>query len=116
MIFSRENNCGARGLRLLKNWLTPQQRVQFDAKRYFDVVGCDSGKLYRIHYGAVSNVHEIDADGCPKIGWCFAPAGDLVAGDVMLAQKIALETNESGTLAVSNRFLPKEFPSNICVP
>jgi hypothetical protein len=116
MIFSRENNRGARGLRLLKNWLTPQQRAQFDAKRYFDVVGCDSRRLYRIHFGAVSNVHEIDANGCPKVGWCFAPGGDLVAGDVMLAQKIALETNESGALAVSNRFLPKDFPSNICAP
>jgi hypothetical protein len=25
-------------------WLTPEQRAQFDAKRYFDVIGCDSGK------------------------------------------------------------------------
>ena len=41
MIFARENNCRARGLRLMRNWLTPQQRAQFDAKRYFDVVGCD---------------------------------------------------------------------------
>jgi hypothetical protein len=116
MIFSREDNCGARGLRLLRNWLTPQQRAQFDAKRYFDVVGCDSGKLYRIHYGAVCNVHEIEADGCTGPGWCFAPAGDLVAGDIMLAQKIALETNETGTLAIANNFLPKRFPSDPCVP
>jgi hypothetical protein len=107
MIFSRENNCGARGLRLLRNWLTPQQRAQFDAERYFDVVGCDSGKLYRIHYGSVANVHEIETDGCTRVGWCFAPAGDLVAGDIMLAQKIALETNEAGTLAIANRFLPR---------
>jgi hypothetical protein len=116
MIFLRENNCEARGLRLLRNWLTPQQRAQFDAKRYFDVVGCDSGKLYRIHYGAASNVHEIEGDGCTRVGWCFAPFGDLVAGDIMLAQKIALETNEAGTLAIANKFLlPKYFPSGICV-
>jgi hypothetical protein len=25
------------------------------------------------------------------MGWCFVPSGHLVAGDVMLAQKIALE-------------------------
>lgn len=92
----------------------PQQRAQFDAKRYFDVVGCDSGKLYRIHYGVVPNVHEIEADGCTRVGWCFAPGGDLVAGDIMLAQKIALETNEAGTLAIANRLLPKSFPSDIC--
>ena len=27
-------------------------------------------------------------------GWCFVPNETLVAGDVMLAQKIALETDE----------------------
>ena len=43
----------------------------------------------------------------------LVPLGYLVAGDVMLAQKIALETNEFGALAVANSFLPKESPSNI---
>jgi hypothetical protein len=112
-IFSREKNREARGLRLLRSWLTPEQRAQFDAKRYFDVIGCDSGRRYRIHYGTMSNVFEINAAGCPKAGWCFVPAGSLVAGDIMLAQKIALETNESGALAVANTFLPKNSLSNI---
>jgi hypothetical protein len=35
--------------------------------------------------------------------WCFVPEGNLVAGDVMLAQKIALETNERAALAVAYR-------------
>jgi hypothetical protein len=35
------------------------------------------------------------------------PKDYLVAGDVMLAQKIALETDERGTLAVANNFLPR---------
>jgi hypothetical protein len=112
-LFSDENRSEARGLRLLRNWLSSEQRAQFDANRYFDVIGCDSGSRYRIHYGAMSNVHEIDAAGCPRVGWCFVPVGYLVAGDVMLAQKIALETNEFGALAVANSFLPKESPSNI---
>ena len=34
------------------------------------------------------------------------PHGNLVAGDVMLAQKIALETNELEALAVANLFAP----------
>jgi hypothetical protein len=38
------------------------------------------------------------------MGWCFVPRGQLVPGDVMLAQKIALETNETAALAVANRF------------
>src|ERR1700730_6906416 len=95
-IFLSEQSTEARGLRLLRSWLSPEQRAQLDARRYFDVIRCDSGKLYRIHYGVAANVNEIDAAGCPKVGWCFAPVGRLVAGDVMLAQKIALETNEVG--------------------
>jgi hypothetical protein len=50
------------------------------------------------------NVHELDGAGRPSVGWCFAPEGYLVAGDVMLVQKIALETDERGALAVANKF------------
>jgi hypothetical protein len=94
----------ARGITLLREWLSPTQRAQFDAAKYFDVVGCDSGRRYRIHYGKVTNVHQIDEAGRPVMGWCFVPSGGLVAGDVMLVQKIALETNEQTTLVVANRF------------
>ena len=93
-----------RGINLLREWLSPEQRAQFDAKRYFDVIGCDSGKRYRIHYGDTTNVHEMGDDDLPSVGWCFRPEGHLVAGDVMLAQKIALETYEYRTLTVANRF------------
>ena len=115
-IFSSENSSEARGLRLLRSWLSPEQRAQFDATRYFEVTGCDSGKRYRIHHGVVTNVHEMDGAGHSKVGWCFAPVGHLVAGDVMLAQKIALETNEAGALAAANAFLPRETPSNMSWP
>jgi hypothetical protein len=111
-IFLSEHSSEARGLRLLRSWLTAEQRAQFDANRYFDVVGCDSGRRYRIHYGTMTNVHEMNAAGRARIGWCFMPAGNLVAGDVMLAQKIALETNEFHALAAANSFVP----SNLYVP
>jgi hypothetical protein len=52
------------------------------------------------------NVHEIENDGSARVGWCFVPNICLVAGDVMLAQKIALETNELGALAVAKEFSP----------
>ncbi|MEZ0081506.1 hypothetical protein [Bradyrhizobium japonicum] len=93
-----------RGTILLREWLSPTQRAQFDASKSFDVVGGDSGRRYRIHYGRVTNVHEIDGAGQPVTGWCFIPSGGLVAGDVMLSQKIALETDEKTALAVANRF------------
>ena len=85
-------------------WNNPMQRAQFDASKYFDVAGCDSGRRYRVHYGRVTNVHQIDEAGQPVTGLCFVPSGGLVAGDVMLVQKIALETNEQTTLAVANPF------------
>jgi hypothetical protein len=39
-----------------------------------------------------------------------------VAGDVMLAQKIALETDELATLKVANRFTPRRRPSMTGAP
>jgi hypothetical protein len=94
----------ARGLTLLHEWLGPVQKKQFDAARHFEVVGCHTGKRYSIHHGRAGNVCELDDQGRPVIGLCFVPEGALVAGDVMLAQKIALETNELTTLAVANKF------------
>jgi hypothetical protein len=94
----------ARGLKLLKQWLSPEQFALYDAKSYFEVTGCHSGKRYRISHGTSMNIHELDGAGCPCVGWCFVPKGHLVAGDIMLAQKIAMETDERGALAVANRF------------
>jgi hypothetical protein len=99
-------NSQARGTRLLRAWLSPKQLAQFDAKGHFDVIGCDSGKRYRIRHGASANVHELDEGGGFSVGCCFVPEGCLVAGDVMLAQKIALETDERRALAIANRFPP----------
>ena len=82
-------------------WSAGETNERFDISI---VIGCDSGKRYRIRYGSATNVQEIDEDGRSTVGWCFVPKGYLVAGDVMLAQKIALETKELGALAVANRF------------
>jgi hypothetical protein len=95
----------ARGITLLREWLSAEQQAQFDVSKCFDVIGCDSGKRYRIHHGTGTNIHEIGAAGRPVRGWCFVPTGELVAGDVMLAQKIALETHERAALAVANSFI-----------
>ena len=94
----------ARGVLLLRQWLSPEQLAQYDARSYFEVTGCDSGKRYRISHGTAMNIRELEGDGRARVGWCFVPRGYLVAGDVMLAQKIALETDEHGALAVANKF------------
>ncbi|WP_247337972.1 hypothetical protein [Bradyrhizobium sp. CW4] len=83
-----------RALLLLRRWLSPAQRGQFATKGYFEVVGGDTGKRYRIYAGAAANVCEMGENGRPNMGLCFLPAGDLPIGDVMLAQKIALSACE----------------------
>ncbi|MET0723260.1 MAG: hypothetical protein ABWY64_20900 [Tardiphaga sp.] len=105
--FGLHSESEARGLVLLKQWLTPEQLAQYNAQRYFDVTGCHSGKRYRIRHGVGMNIYELDASGRPLAGWCFVPKDNLVAGDVMLAQKIALETNERGALLVAKSFPPR---------
>jgi hypothetical protein len=101
-----ESTREGRSLQLLRQWLSPAQRTQFAEKTYFDVVGGDTGRQYRIYAGTATNVCEIDEKGRPKLGLCFLPIGDLPIGDVMLAQKIALESSESRALAVARRFAP----------
>ena len=108
--FRKENTPEARALRLLRNWLSAEQRRQLDKEGSFDVIGCDSGKRYRIRYGISANMQEVNQAGTPLMGLCFVPVGHLVAGDVMLAQKIALETSETSALQVANRFPPAPAP------
>jgi hypothetical protein len=107
--FGAERTPEGRSLRLLREWLSPAQRTQFAKKGYFEVIGGDTGKQYRIYPGTSSNVCEIDEKGRPKLGLCFRTMGELPIGDVMLAQKIALENCESGALAVARRFVPPVF-------
>jgi hypothetical protein len=92
-----------RAIILLRSWLSPKQEKQWQARGAFDVIGCDTGRRYRITYRAVMNVHQLDGDGHPVQQWCFAPEGRLAVGDVLLAQKIALETIETKALEIANR-------------
>lgn len=107
--FDIENSAEVRAKRLLREWLTPDQLEQFDTQGYFEVTGSQTGRRYRIHYGGNANVQELDPRGMPILGLCFVPEGQLVAADVMLAQKIALETSELQVLAKANRFPPRLF-------
>lgn len=93
-----------RGLKLLRENLTAEQRDQYERHRYFDVMGGKSGKRYRIWHGHQMNIEQLDKNGKHVCGWCFVPQGRLVAGDVMLAQKVALELFEAEALRIANRF------------
>jgi len=91
----------------LRDWLSADQLAQYDKYRYFEVVGCHSGRRYRIWHGIASNITELDNNGHTIIGWCFVPRDNFASGDVMLAQKIALETDELGALKIARNFAPR---------
>jgi hypothetical protein len=92
-----------RAYTLLKEWLSPEQIARFESYGYFEVSGSHSGKCYRIRRDRNMNIDELDGDGSRVAVWCFGPVGQLPLGDNMLAQKIALETDEQAALAVANR-------------
>ena len=91
-----------RSICLLKANLSPAQQSQFDQHSFFDTKGGDSGKRY-IRHGRVGNVEEHNSKGVCVRKWCFAPAGQLPMGDVMLAQKLALENFEQDAIRMANR-------------
>jgi hypothetical protein len=95
-----------RGLELLKANLTAGQLNDFLTYRCFDVVGSSSGRTYRIRLAGAMNVEELDQRGRCTRRLCFVPEGKLVDGDVMLAQKVALEAFEAEALAIANKFPP----------
>ena len=103
-------------MRLLKSQLTPAQLRQYEEFGWFDVIGGDTGHRFRIYRGDALNVDEYDSTGrcvfrwC--IRWCFMPTGNLVRGDVLLAQKLALELFESDARSVANIY-PSARPQGV---
>jgi hypothetical protein len=59
---------------------------------------------------SLARAREVDEKWRIRRGSCFLPIGDLPVGDVMLGQKIALETFESRALAATRNFTPNAFP------
>jgi hypothetical protein len=93
-----------KGLQLLLENLSLEQRRQYDRFGYFDVRGSRTGKRYRICHGTSRNVNELVEENRVGAGRCFLPSGNLVAGDCMLAQKIMLENCEEEALRVALHF------------
>jgi hypothetical protein len=87
---------------LLRLWLSPEQAEQYSSYGHFEVIGSDTGTRYRIRHGRMMNIDQLDSAGNKVCEWCFAPKGNLAAGDCMLAQKIALERFESEALVIAN--------------
>lgn len=106
--------CESRGVaeqraqELLESHLSATQLAQFSALGWFEVTGSDTGTCYVIRNFTSVNIDQLNSSGeCVK-RWCFGPQGYLATGDVLLAQKLALECFESQALerAHSHRFIP----------
>ena len=109
-VWIRDKQPADRAHRLFEEWLSPSQREQFRTTGYFDVIGSDSRKLYRVRKGFQMNVDELDRSGNLVSHWCFLPEGRLPICDIMLAQKIALETDETRTLTIARKgFVPQRL-------
>jgi hypothetical protein len=99
----RRSEAEQRASALLMRWLSPTQRAQYESTGHFYVTGSHSGRRYRIRSKRQMNVDELDEDGRRVAVLCFGPETYVPFGDVMLAQKIALENDELAALAVANR-------------
>ena len=86
---------------LLERALTPEQRRDLFARGYFNVKG--KRFSYRIREGHSGNVDALDSTGCVIERFCAHPLGRVPVYDVMLAQKLWIETDE-------NMFLRKAAP------
>lgn len=94
-----------RAKRLLLEHLSREQALQFWRYGYFDVIGGTTHTRYRIHQRIAVNVEAMHNGRVVKC-LCFAPTGGLPWGDVLLAQKLALEHAEPEVLAVANMHHP----------
>lgn len=97
------NEAHARGWQLLEENLRPAQLEDLRQRGAFEVVGSVTGKRYRIDRSGAYNVTELDEQGNEICKLCFKPSEPLAVGDIILAQKIALETDEESALCVANR-------------
>ena len=93
----------ARGMQLLRENLSAPQREQYERCNYFEVVGGATGRRYRIRHGHQMNVEQLSETGGLEHMLCFMPEGCRWVGDLMLAQKIALELFETEALEIANK-------------
>ena len=93
----RRRQASLRAEALLWAWLSPAQRKQYRARRWFEVM-TTSGRRYRILRGGVVR---IDPRGS---GYCIEATSPVPVADEMLANKLLLETDERRFLATAHRF------------
>jgi hypothetical protein len=93
----RRRRATLRAEALLWAWLSPAQRRQYRARRWFEVTTA-SGRRYRVLRGGVVRVQPRGS------GFCIEATSPVPVADEMLANKLLLETDERRFLATAHRF------------
>jgi hypothetical protein len=94
---ARRREARMRAEALLWAWLSPAQRKQYRARRWFEVTTA-SGRRYRILRGAVVRLHPRGS------AYCIEATSPVPVADEMLANKLLLESDERRFLATAHRF------------
>jgi hypothetical protein len=102
----RRRQARLRAEALLWAWLSPTQRKQYRARRWFEVTTA-SGRRYRILQGGVVR---FDPRGS---AYCIEATSPVPVADEMLANKLLLETDERRFLATAHRFPYRSFSSTL---
>jgi len=87
--------------KLLLSYLTDEQKQLYEKERFFIVHARQY--RYRIWRSKLINIEQIGRDGYVMHRLCAGPEGDLPVGDVMLAQKLMLESDETAFLQTARR-------------
>jgi hypothetical protein len=93
----RRRRARRRAEALLWAWLSPAQRRQYRARRWFEVTTA-SGRRYRVLRGGVVRL------GPRGSGYCIEATSPVPVADAMLANKLLLETDERRFLATAHRY------------
>jgi hypothetical protein len=93
----RRRQARLRAEALLWAWLSPAQRQQYRARRWFEVTTA-SGRRYRILRGGVVRLNPRGS------AYCIEATSPVPVADEMLANKLLLETDERRFLATAHCF------------
>lgn len=97
-----QKEADGRALRLLRQFLTSEQAQELDAHGHIHVTGQDR-LTYRIVLKGHHNVFLI-RDGRAVEEFCVVSRDSLPLHDLMLAQKLMLETDLQGFMRIANRW------------
>jgi hypothetical protein len=99
----RRDNASWRAHELLLRHLTPNQREDYEWDKRF-TVKTKRGHRYVIGQARCQNVLRVNKRGKPMRVYCVTVHGGVPMGDVLLAQKLMLESDEDHFLKVARQW------------